>query len=163
MNDAMYQSIPMKKFQRTYTAVPFNAYSLSHMLIHCSQSRDYVGCIIMKSFKDRRELRDAITDESSINMSVEECVLFNYDVLKLENGGKIIISQIQDDYTCLANEGCREYMIDIEQQRWFSIESKKIREAIDRKAQEIINSEEKDTLEITHFLSQFKVKGTDST
>lgn len=163
MNEAIYQSIPIKKFQKTYTAVPFNAYSLSHMLIHCSQSCDYVGCIIMKSFKDRRELRDAITDESSINMSVEEYVLSNYDVLTLENGGKIIISQIQDDYTCLVNEGCREYMIDIEQQRWFSIESKKIREAIDRKAQEIINSAEKDTLEITHFLSQFKVKGADST
>lgn len=132
------------------------------MLIHCSQSRDYVGCIIMKSFKDRRELRDAITDESSINMSVEEYVLSNYDVLTLENGGKIIISQIQDDYTCLVNEGCREYMIDVNQ-RCFSLESNKIREAIERKAQEIINSEEKDTQEITHFLSQFKVKSADST
>jgi type II secretory pathway pseudopilin PulG len=116
----------------------------------------------MKSFKDRRELRDAITDESSINMSVEEYVLSNYDVLTLENGGKIIISQIQDDYTCLVNEGCREYMIDVNQ-RCFSLESNKIREAIERKAQEIINSEEKDTQEITHFLSQFKVKSADLT
>lgn len=162
MNDAIYQPISTKKFQRTYTALPFNAYSLSHMLIRCSQSRDYVGCIIMKSFKDRRELRDAITNESSINMSVEEYVLSNYDVLTLENGGKIIISQIQDDYTCLVNEGCREYMIDVNQ-RCFSLESNKIREAIERKAQEIINSEEKDTQEITHFLSQFKVKSADST
>ena len=163
MHDEKYQTIPIKKFQKTYTAVPFNAYSLSYMLVHCSESRNYVGCIIMKSSKDRRELRDAIANEANFDISIEEYGLSNYDVLKLENGGKIIISQIQDDYTCLANEGCREYMIDIEQQRWFSIESKKIREAIDRKAQEIINSEEKDTLEITHFLSQFKVKGADST